>query len=168
MNRMSYTYSTYIYAYDADTKIRVLINPDGTKLAVATDITRALGYQSNSQAGGFIRDLHLEAEIRQVVFYTRKRGVAKAYCLRRDAVKQLLDAKCNNPDFCGWLLDTVMVDNKGCDDENEPIRPYKNVEPVETEHQEIAAEQQQTIAQPTMAQIDKIIAELLILRQQLA
>ena len=61
-----------------------------------------------------------------------------------------------------------MVDNKGCDDENEPIRPYKNVEPVETEHQEIAAEQQQTIAQPTMAQIDKIIAELLILRQQLA
>ena len=50
MNRMSYTYSTYIYAYDADTKIRVLINPDGTKLAVATDITRALGYQSNSQA----------------------------------------------------------------------------------------------------------------------
>ena len=51
MNRMSYTYSTYIYAYDADTKIRVLINPDGTKLAVATDITRALGYQSNSQAG---------------------------------------------------------------------------------------------------------------------
>ncbi len=162
MNRMSYTYSTYIYAYDADTKIRVLINPDGTKLAVATDITRALGYQSNSQAGGFIRDLHLEAEIRQVVFDTRKRGVAKAYCLRRDAVKQLLDAKCNNPDFCGWLLDTVMIDNKGCDDENEPIRPYKNVEPVETEHQEIAAAQQQTIAQPTMAQIDKIIAELLM------
>ena len=30
-------------------KYGFLINPDGTKLAVATDITRALGYQSNSK-----------------------------------------------------------------------------------------------------------------------
>ena len=168
MSNMSYAYSTYIYAYDSDTKIRVLINPDGTKLAVATDITRALGYQSNSQAGGFIRDLHLEAEIRQVVFDTRKRGVAKAYCLRRDAVKQLLDAKCNNPDFCGWLLDTVMVDNKGREDENEPIRPYKNIEKRSEDQAAEVLQNTQTVGQPSLAQIDKIIAELLILRQQLA
>lgn len=165
MSNMSYMMRTYIYAYDEDTKIRVLIEPDGTKLAVATDIARALGYQSNSSAGAFIRDLHLVSYIKQISFDTRKRGVAKAHCLPVESVKQMLDRKCNNPDFCDWLINTVMVKNKGRDDENEPIRPYKNVESNAMEQAAKCLKESQNSA---TAQIDKIIAELLILRQQLS
>lgn len=63
-----------------------------------------------------------------------------------------------------------MVDNKGCDDKNEPIRPYKNVPNENTEQAAAILPNmvQTALGQPSLAQIDKIIAELLILRQSIA
>lgn len=152
---------TITYAYDQDTKIRVVIDPDGTRLIVATDLISALGYQSKSAPCYIMKKLNITYTSRVVWFDTVKRGVAKANCITKNSAMQILDEKCHTPEFVKWIKEVVF--------EDEPM-----VQAAQAMRGEISGllgkmnvpqEAHQFIIART---IEKIIVDLLELRNQVA
>lgn len=175
---LSYVFETVEYFYDENTKIRVGVMPNETKLAVAVDIASALGYRSVSSAASLIKDLGLVSYVMPVLFKTRKRGVAKAHLIPIESVRRLLTAKCGSPEFTDWMLNIVMVKGPIKADTSKPykraqIKPIKMLEPENAETKE-CTEKPRGANVPdgdqslTLAQVDKIIAELLVLRQRIS
>lgn len=176
---LSYVFETVEYFYDENTKIRVGVMPNETKLAVAIDIASALGFRSPSSAASLIRGLGLVSYVMPVLFKTRKRGVAKAHLIPIESVRRLLAAKCGSSEFTDWMLNVVMVKGPIKADTSKPykraqIKPIKAIEDERVETKEERTENQQCADVPvanqmfTIAQVDKIIAELLVLRQRLS
>lgn len=179
-SKLSYVFETVEYLYDENTKIRVGVMPNETRLAVATDIASALGYRSVSSAGALIRDLGLVSYVMPVLFKTGagRRGVAKAHLLPIESVRRLLQLKCGSPEFTDWMLNVVMVKGPIKADTSKPykrgqIKPIKVIE-YECAKTKEEKEEPQIASAPiakqglTIAQVDKVIAELLILRQQIS
>lgn len=175
---LSYVFETVEYFYDENTKIRVGVMPNETKLAVAVDIASALGYRSVSSAASLIKDLGLVSYVMPVLFKTRKRGVAKAHLIPIESVRRLLAAKCGSPEFTDWMLNIVMVKGPIKADTSKPykraqIKPIKMLEPENAEPKG-CTEKPKVADVPngdqslTLAQVDKIIAELLVLRQRIS
>jgi len=91
MNRMSYTYSTYIYAYDADTKIRVLINPDGTAIKATVKRAGSFGIYTLKPKSGRWYSIPESAALRKPIAYGAMRSNS---CLTRNATIQIFAVGC--------------------------------------------------------------------------
>ena len=150
---------TLTYTYDNDTKIRVVVDPDGTRLIVAADLISALGYQSRSAPKYIMRKFNITYTQRVIWFETVKRGVATANCITRNSAMQILDEKCHTPEFVKWIKEEVFEERE------------KASLPFETEiskvlgNMSIPQDAQKYIIIKT---IERVITDLLDLKYQLA
>ena len=152
---------TLTYAYDNDTKIRVVVDPDGTRLIVVADLILALGYQSHSAPKYIMKKFNITYTQRVVWFETTKRGVATANCITKNSAMQILDVKCHTPEFVKWIREVVF----------EEVPKPKAIPDIKDEiggllgEMKVPDEAHQFIIRRT---IEKIIVELLELRNQVA
>ena len=126
-----YLSTAYIMDYDGNTMVRIVTESDGVKLAVASDLIKALGYNSPSACSRILGSCGIESCNRSILVKEGKGGVTQVKCIDYNGVALLLDKKSMDPAFSRWMLGIMKSDDNYFEDDEEYSDKDKHTAEIE-------------------------------------